>query len=92
MTTATVTSKGQITILSSVRADLNIGAGDWVEYIPVAVGKYVMIAITRDVKTLKGMIITDAAITILSRQARCDTVLTFNKKAKSVGMTAIVLS
>jgi predicted nucleic acid-binding protein len=57
----------------------------------VAVGKYVMIAITRDVKTLKGMIITDAVITILSRQAGCDTVLTFDKKAKSVGMTAIVL-
>jgi antitoxin PrlF len=60
MTTATVTSKGQITIPFSVRADLNIGAGDRVEFIPVAVGKYVMMTITRYVKTPKGMIITDA--------------------------------
>jgi antitoxin PrlF len=64
MTTATVTSKGQITIPSSVRSDLNIGAGDRVEFIPVAVGKYEMIAITRDVKTLKGMIITEKVLSV----------------------------
>jgi antitoxin PrlF len=61
MTTATVTSKGQITIPSSVRSDLNIGAGDRVELIPVAVGKYELIAIARDVKSLKGMIIKKSA-------------------------------
>jgi antitoxin PrlF len=62
MTTATVTSKGQITIPSSVRSDLNIGAGDRIEFIPVAVGKYEVIAVTRDVKTLKGMIIKKSVV------------------------------
>jgi AbrB family looped-hinge helix DNA binding protein len=64
MTTATVTSQGQITIPASVRSDLNIGAGDRVEFIPVAVGKYEIIAITRDVKTLKGMIVTDKVLSV----------------------------
>jgi predicted nucleic-acid-binding protein len=35
---------------------------------------------------------SDAVITILSKQAGCDTVLTFDNKAKSVGMTLIDLS
>jgi predicted nucleic-acid-binding protein len=35
---------------------------------------------------------SDAVITILSRQAGCDRVLSFDKKAKSVGMTVIDLS
>jgi antitoxin PrlF len=64
MTTATVTSKGQITIPSSVRSDLNIVAGDRVEFIPMADGKYEMIAITRDVKTLKGMITTEKVLSV----------------------------
>jgi AbrB family looped-hinge helix DNA binding protein len=64
MTTATLTSKGKITIPSSVRSDLNIGSGDRVEFIPVAVGKYEMIAITRDVKTLRGMIITVKVLSV----------------------------
>jgi AbrB family looped-hinge helix DNA binding protein len=64
MTTATMTSKGQITIPSSVRSDFNIGSGDHIEFIPVAVGKYEMIAITWDVKTLKGLSIIDKLLSV----------------------------
>jgi antitoxin PrlF len=55
MTTATVTSKGQITIPAQVREALNVGAGDRVEFVEVAPGRYEFIAATRSVTDLKGM-------------------------------------
>lgn len=38
MTTAIVTSKGQITILKDVRVRLGIGTGDWVEFVEIQDG------------------------------------------------------
>lgn len=55
MTTATVTSKGQITIPVQVREALHVGTGDRVEFVEVAVGRYELIAATRSVIELKGM-------------------------------------
>ena len=55
MTTATVTSKGQITIPAQVREALNVVAGDRVEFVEVAPGRYEFIAATRSVTDLKGM-------------------------------------
>ncbi len=55
MATATVTSKGQITIPASVREALNIGTGDRVEFVEVESGRYEVIAATQPVKALKGM-------------------------------------
>src|SRR5687767_7865546 len=55
MSAATVTSKGQITIPASVREALAIGAGDRVEFVEVAPGRYELIAATRSVTALKGM-------------------------------------
>ena len=55
MTTATVTSKGQITIPASVRAGLHVEAGDRVEFLEVEPGRYELIAATRSVIALKGM-------------------------------------
>jgi AbrB family looped-hinge helix DNA binding protein len=55
MTTATVTSKGQITIPASVRAALRVEAGDRVEFVEVEPGRYEFIAATRSVTELKGM-------------------------------------
>ena len=40
MTTATLTSKGQITIPASVRDALHIGTGDRVEFVEVHPGRY----------------------------------------------------
>jgi len=55
MATATLTSKGQITIPASVRDALHIGTGDRVEFVEVEPGRYEFIAATRPVTALKGM-------------------------------------
>jgi AbrB family looped-hinge helix DNA binding protein len=55
MTTATVTSKGQITIPANVRQALQVDVGDRVEFVEVDPGRFEMIAATRSVKDLKGM-------------------------------------
>ena len=55
MSTATLTSKGQITIPVDVRNDLNVDAGDRVEFVQLAPGRYEVVAATCDVTDLKGM-------------------------------------
>lgn len=55
MATATVTSKGQITIPADVRHALNVEAGDRVEFVEVEPGRYEFVAATRSVTELKGM-------------------------------------
>jgi AbrB family looped-hinge helix DNA binding protein len=55
MTTATLTTKGQITIPASVRAALNVEAGDRVEFVEIEPGRFEFFAVTRSVKELKGM-------------------------------------
>lgn len=55
MSTATLTTKGQITIPVEVRNDLKVDAGDRVEFIQIAPGRYEFVAATRSVTELKGM-------------------------------------
>ena len=55
MPTATLTSKGQITIPIDVRNDLKVDAGDRLEFIQIAAGRYELVAVTRNVRELKGM-------------------------------------
>lgn len=55
MTTATVTSKGQITIPADVRQSLHVDAGDRVEFVELEPGQYLFIAANRSVTELKGM-------------------------------------
>jgi AbrB family looped-hinge helix DNA binding protein len=55
MTTATLTSNGQITIPAQVRHAMNVAAGDRIEFIEVAPGRYEFVAATRCVTELKGM-------------------------------------
>ena len=55
MTTATLTSKGQITIPVDVRNDLKVDAGDRVEFVQIAPGRYEFVAATSEVTALKGM-------------------------------------
>ena len=54
MTTATLTSKGQITIPVDVRRALNVAAGDRVEFVEIEPGRFEVIAATRSVRELKG--------------------------------------
>jgi len=56
MTTATVTSKGQITIPASVRSSLHVQAGDRVEFVEVEHGKFELVAATSDASELKGLV------------------------------------
>ena len=55
MSTATLTSKGQITIPVDVRTDLKVEAGDRVEFVQIAPGRYEFGAATQSVRDLKGM-------------------------------------
>ncbi len=55
MTTATVSSKGQITIPAQVRQALQVAAGDRVEFVEVEPGRFEFFAATQSVKALKGM-------------------------------------
>lgn len=55
MTTATVTSKGQITIPADVRQALHVEAGDRVEFVELEPGQYLFMAANRSVTELKGM-------------------------------------
>jgi antitoxin PrlF len=55
MASATMTSKGQITLPVRVRAALGLGPGDKVEFVETDRGEFLMVAATRSVRELKGM-------------------------------------
>ena len=55
MATATLTSKGQITIPADVRRDLNVQTGDRVEFVQIEPGRFELVADTRSVRELKGL-------------------------------------
>ena len=54
MATATLTSKGQITIPSQVRNAMGLEAGDRVEFVEQGKGQFAIVAATRSVQELKG--------------------------------------
>ena len=56
MSTATMTSKGQITIPIGVRNALGVGAGDRVEFVQIQPGHFELVAATQSVTSLKGLI------------------------------------
>lgn len=55
MSTATLTSKGQITIPVAVRTALGVTVGDRVEFVQVSPGRFEVVAATQPVTALKGM-------------------------------------
>ena len=56
MTTATLTSKGQITIPQTVRQKLGINTGDRIEFVELAGGEFAIKPAVDDVRLLKGML------------------------------------
>ncbi len=56
MATATMTSKGQITVPAEVRASLGVAAGDRLEFVQIAPGRFELVASTHSVTALKGLI------------------------------------
>ena len=55
MSTATVSSKGQITIPAAIRAALRVDVGDRIEFVEITPGRYEFVAANRPVTALKGM-------------------------------------
>jgi len=53
---ATLTSKGQITVPARVRAALGLDAGDRIEFVEVGKGEFNIIAANRSVRELNGML------------------------------------
>jgi AbrB family looped-hinge helix DNA binding protein len=56
MPSAIVTSKGQITVPKEVREALGVRTGDRLEFVETSKGVYEVVAASRDVRELKGMI------------------------------------
>lgn len=56
MPTATLTSKGQVTIPIVVRTALGVDTGDRVEFVQVEAGRFELIAATQPVTALKGLV------------------------------------
>ena len=56
MPTATITSKGQITLPQQVRNDMGLTAGDRVDFIRMEDGHYAVVPASHSIKSLKGII------------------------------------
>jgi AbrB family looped-hinge helix DNA binding protein len=56
MSTATLTSKGQLTIPLKVRVDLGVSAGDRIDFIRLEDGNYAIVPASCSVRALKGVI------------------------------------
>ena len=56
MSAATVTSKGQITLPKSVRDHLALSAGDRVDFVLAADGRFDSIPVKSSIKSLKGCV------------------------------------
>lgn len=70
MPTATLTSKGRLTLPKSVRNGLGVDAGDRVEFVESAKGVYTVVAVSRDVRELKGSIPKPATPVIVEAMKR----------------------
>ena len=55
MATATITSKGQITIPVQVRNALGVSTGDRVEFVELKKGEFAIVALTRSLRELNGL-------------------------------------
>jgi len=65
MSKATLTSKGQVTIPASVRRRLGVKPGDRVEFVEMENGVFQLVATSRDIRSLKGVVPKPAkAVTI----------------------------
>lgn len=56
MATATVTSKGQITLPAAIRTALALEAGSRVEFVELNKGQFAIIPVTSPVSALKGVL------------------------------------
>lgn len=56
MPTATITSKGQITIPQKVRSDMGLTPGDRVVFVRMDDGHYAVVPTSQSIRSLKGIV------------------------------------
>ena len=56
MSTAMITTKGQVTIPKNVRDAMHVKIGDRIEFVQVSENRYEIVAVTNDVEQLKGIV------------------------------------
>jgi AbrB family looped-hinge helix DNA binding protein len=56
MATATLTSKGQLTLPKEVRLAMGVGPGDRVDFVLMDDGNFAVLPATHSIKSLKGII------------------------------------
>jgi antitoxin PrlF len=56
MTTATMTSKGQVTIPAEIRQRMGLGTGDRIEFVELESGDFAIKPAIDDVRSLKGVL------------------------------------
>lgn len=56
MATATLTSKGQVTIPREVRLGLGVGAGDRLDFVRLEDGNYAIVPASHSIRSLKGVL------------------------------------
>ena len=56
MATATVTSKGQVTLPREVRASLGVTAGDRLDFVRLEDGNYAIVPASHSIRSLRGII------------------------------------
>ncbi len=83
MSTATLTSKGQITIPAEVRREINVGTGDRLEFVQIEAGRYEVVAATRSVRELKGLFRQARRMVTIDEMNR-----TIAERAASAGLRA----
>ena len=64
MPTATLTSKGQITLPQAVRSALGLETGDKIDFVPEPGGGFRILALRRDVRELKGLFAGRASVPV----------------------------
>lgn len=80
MSTATITSKGQITVPAAVRAALGVEAGDRLEFVQIEPGHFELVAATQPVTALKGLVRRPAAPVTIAQMS--EAIATHGAKAK----------
>ena len=80
MSTATMTSKGQITIPAIVRTTLGVEAGDRVEFVQIEPGRFELVAATQSVTALKGLVRKPKALISIAKMN--DAIAAHGAKAK----------
>jgi AbrB family looped-hinge helix DNA binding protein len=61
MATATVTSKGQVTLPREVRTSLGVSAGDRLDFVRMDDGNYAIVLASQSIRSLKGIVARPAA-------------------------------